>query len=172
VPDHVTDRQADGVPRQVDELVEVAADPSPAAVVDRVDRLLLGLHLDTMATMAYARLTPTGGGWQLETTSAGHLPLLVRDPDGRTRFLADVNDLMLGVRTGPRTTTRHRIPVGSSLLAYTDGLVERRGEVLTQGLERLRAAFARVPAGIEDECDHLAELGGTDDDVAFLVLHL
>lgn len=157
------------------------ADPSPAAVVARVDQLLLGLKLATMATMAYARLTPVGarggrdgsGGWEVEHTSAGHPPLLVRDPDGRTRFLEATQDLLLGVRVGPRTTTRHRLRAGSSLLAYTDGLIERRGEVLTVGLERLRGAFERAPADLERQCDFLvAELGESDDDAAFLIVHL
>jgi PAS domain S-box-containing protein len=151
------------------------SDPSPAAVVARVDQLLLGLNMATMATMAYARLTPVGAGqgWEVEHTSAGHPPLLVRDPDGRTRFLEATPDLLLGVQVGPRTTTRHRLRAGSSLLAYTDGLIERRGEVLTVGLERLRVAFERAPADLEQQCDFLvAELGESDDDAAFLILHL
>ncbi|WP_447646920.1 SpoIIE family protein phosphatase [Nocardioides zeae] len=70
---------------------------------------------------------------------------------------------------------RGRRAGGSTLLLYTDGLVERRGELLDEGIERLRAAVAAQPGlGPDALCDHvLAALGPfEDDDVAVLALRL
>ncbi|WP_337062153.1 SpoIIE family protein phosphatase [Kineococcus sp. G2] len=148
--------------------------PAPATVLDRVDRLLDGLGMTTMATLAYARATPAAdGGWVLEHATAGHPPLLVRGPDGRVEALDDVHGLMLGVQPTSRVGARRALAPGATVLAYTDGLVERRGEELTTGLERLARTLADAPADVEALCDHLLQrLGDTDDDVAFVALRL
>ncbi|WP_432483264.1 SpoIIE family protein phosphatase [Kineococcus esterisolvens] len=148
--------------------------PSPETVLDRVDRLLDGLGMTTMATLAYARATPAEDGtWLLEHATAGHPPLMVRSPDGRVDALDDVHGLMLGVQPTARAGARRRLVPGSTVLAYTDGLVERRGEELTTGLARLARTFAEAPQDVEGLCEHLlARLGDTDDDVAFVALQL
>ncbi|MCI2239613.1 SpoIIE family protein phosphatase [Paenibacillus sp. TRM 82003] len=148
--------------------------PAPATVLDRVDRLLDGLGMTTMATLAYARATPSAdGGWVLEHATAGHPPLLVRHPDGHVEALDDVHGLMLGVQPTSRVGARRALAPGATVLAYTDGLVERRGEELTTGLERLARTLADAPADVEALCDHLLQrLGDTDDDVAFVALRL
>ncbi len=82
---------------------------------------------------------------------------------------------MLGLVPDPRysTAVQPLLP-GSTLLLYTDGLVERRGEDLTDGLDRLRrhaSAAARRP--LESFCDDLlGELltAGNDDDTALVAL--
>ncbi len=66
------------------------------------------------------------------------------------------------------------VPVGAHLVFYTDGLVERRGETLYEGLERLaETAHALVKAGTDDLCrDLLAEMPGPAvDDTVVLCLH-
>ncbi|WP_432498285.1 SpoIIE family protein phosphatase [Kineococcus gypseus] len=148
--------------------------PSPSQVVDRVDRLLDGLGMATMATLAYARATPAGdGSWLLEHATAGHPPLLVRDPAGRVEVLDGVHGLMLGVQPTVRAGAAHRLVPGSTVLGYTDGLVERRGEELSVGLARLARTLADAPEDVEALCDHLLQrLGDTDDDVAFVALRL
>ncbi|WP_432504725.1 PP2C family protein-serine/threonine phosphatase [Kineococcus arenarius] len=148
--------------------------PSPSLVLDRVDRLLDGLGMTTMATLAYARATPAADGtWLLEHATAGHPPLLVRDPSGRVTTLDGVHGLMLGVQPTVRVGGSHRLAPGSTVVAYTDGLVERRGEALSTGLARLARTLADAPADVEALCDHLLErLGDTDDDVAFVALRL
>ncbi|WP_432493708.1 PP2C family protein-serine/threonine phosphatase [Kineococcus auxinigenes] len=148
--------------------------PAPEAVLDRVDRLLDGLGMATMATLAYARATPAPDGtWLLEHATAGHPPLLVRAPDGRVDTLDAVHGLMLGVQPTTRAGARRRLEPGSTVLAYTDGLVERRGEELSRGLARLARTLAEAPEDVEALCDHLlARLGDTDDDVAFVALRL
>ncbi|MDQ3990846.1 MAG: ATP-binding protein, partial [Actinomycetota bacterium] len=63
---------------------------------------------------------------------------------------------------------------GASVLLYTDGLVERVGERIDRGLERLASAVAEAPDSPQELCDHvLRELvpeGATSDDVALLAL--
>ncbi|WP_369069095.1 SpoIIE family protein phosphatase [Kineococcus terrestris] len=153
------------------------ADRSPARVLERVDDLLLGLGIPTMATLAYARLSPRpGGGWRLEHSSAGHPPLLVRTPDGVVRVLSEAADLLLGVQAGGRASAAVDLPEGSLVVGYTDGLVERRGEVLSVGLERVRAAVAAGPVDPDALCEHLlSTLGaaaGAADDVAVLAVEV
>ncbi|MEZ0166098.1 SpoIIE family protein phosphatase [Kineococcus sp. LSe6-4] len=148
---------------------------SPAAVLSRVDELTVALGMTTMATVSYARLVPDGPGhWSLEHSSAGHPPLLVRHEDGTVRYLPDASDVPLGVEPALRRETRtERLPVGSLLLGYTDGLVERRGEVLSVGQERLARVVAAAPHDPQALCDHLlAELGDSHDDIALLAVRL
>jgi serine phosphatase RsbU (regulator of sigma subunit) len=95
----------------------------------------------------------------------------VRHPDGRVAPLPHADDLMLGVQLGARTSTRLHLEPGSTVLGYTDGLVERRGEDLDVGLERLQVSFAAAPGDAEGICDHLLQLHeGSEDDVALLVV--
>ena len=166
-------------------MAEVSADP--AQVLTRVDRLVQGLDATTMATATFARLeridgtpvSPDADGpvaatsWRLRWSNAGHPPLLVRLPDGSVEALEGPEDLMLGVGDFPRASAERVLPPGSTVLAYTDGLVERRNESLNVGLARLRERLADGPQHVEALCDYLvAELGNSEDDVALLALQL
>lgn len=127
-----------------------ALDDSPSANVSRVDQAMRDLGVDGFATLVFARIEQdeadrAAGLRSLRWTNAGHPPPLLVTADGGTRLLAeDLPDLMLGVapETG-RGDNRAAIPVGSTLLLYTDGLVERRGEDITDGFARLAATAAR-----------------------------
>jgi anti-sigma regulatory factor (Ser/Thr protein kinase) len=72
-----------------------------------------------------------------------------------------------------RAENAAELAAGSTLVLYTDGLVERRGENIEDGLERLRLAAAAGPSDPDALCDHLLEqlLGdeAARDDVALLV---
>jgi serine phosphatase RsbU (regulator of sigma subunit) len=74
-------------------------------------------------------------------SNAGHPPPVLLDRNGRTRLLGPSTgkaDLLLGVDASRRRRTEQTtLPAGSTLLLYTDGLVERRGETLDDGLRRL-----------------------------------
>jgi serine phosphatase RsbU (regulator of sigma subunit)/anti-sigma regulatory factor (Ser/Thr protein kinase) len=113
---------------------------------------------------------------QLEVLTAGHLPPLMVDADGASRLLEQTPGLPVGIVPSQQwTTERYHVESGSTLLLYTDGLVERRGEPIDVGLERLKAAgrvaalatdasFAdRVYRAVLDD-DEL------DDDVALLAI--
>jgi anti-sigma regulatory factor (Ser/Thr protein kinase) len=83
---------------------------------------------------------------RLRVVNAGHLPPLVRRPDGETSYLPLEGDVPLGVTAGARYHEREfPLPRGSMLVMATDGAVEVRGESLDAGLERLRVLAAREP---------------------------
>jgi PAS domain S-box-containing protein len=158
-------------------------DAGPAAVLSRLDAAIQGLQLGTMATAAIARIEQTpeerrAGLTRLRWSNAGHPPPLVVHADGRIEELAGERpELMLGVdprtRRSDRTATVAR---GTTVLLYTDGLVEGRDLPLDEGIARLRAALAELAdRPLDALCDALiARLrpGGLQDDVALVALRL
>jgi serine phosphatase RsbU (regulator of sigma subunit) len=153
-------------------------EPSPGEVLDRVCRLVRGLDDDTIATALYARLSPPApdGSRELVYASAGHPPPVVVLPDGASDLLEIVSPV-IGVETEPRAEGRVTLPAGATLLGYSDGLVERRGTSLTDGIEALRRAAAEhAHRDPEDLAEHvLAAMEpwrSTDDDLALLVVRV
>ena len=177
------DRTAAAAMGQVRNLVRGLAydtgDP-PARLLSRLDEALRGLQLDTLATVLLGRVeTSTAAGGtrpvRLTWSSAGHLPAVLRQADGRVEVLCAEPDLMLGVL--PETERHdHRcdLPAGATLLLYTDGLVERRGKDLDEGIAWLASTLAAAGAdGPEVLCDLLLEATvgtGQDDDIALLAM--
>jgi PAS domain S-box-containing protein len=156
-----------------------APDPDPGVVLGRVDRLVQGLHVVSMATMAYARAVPPAGEgapWRVHLADAGHPPLLLRGPGGAVQVLDQVNGLLIGVDdTAQRPTTVLEVAPGSTLLAYTDGLIERPGLDLDLGIDELVQRIAATPADASPRalCD--AAVAGTldgRDDVAIIAVRL
>ncbi|HYH74115.1 MAG TPA: SpoIIE family protein phosphatase [Nocardioides sp.] len=152
----------------------------PAGVLARLDAAISGLALGTLATVLVGRLEPpaTDGGRRLRWASAGHLPPLVAGPDGDQRLLTGARpDLLLGVEpTAVRTENEAVLSPGSTLLLYTDGLVERRDQIFDDGIGLLGAALSGLrdlPVGAL--CDALlARLlpSVAQDDVALLAVRL
>ncbi len=151
----------------------------PAVVLDRLDQLVQGLGMAQLATAIYGRVTlpQDGGPGLLRLANAGHLPPVLRTPDGRARLLDEAQSLLVGADLGThRDELTAELPAGSVLVLYTDGLVEQRGLDPDEGLERLRRAVEAVDgADADSTCDQLlAALHGTerDDDVALLVVRV
>jgi sigma-B regulation protein RsbU (phosphoserine phosphatase) len=98
---------------------------------------------------------------------------LLADESGRAELASMPTDLPLGLgstQRGRRTTVFDFSP-GAMLVCYTDGLVERRGEVIDIGLERLRATVR--PGSAEDVCASLIASVGVEqpnDDIALLTI--
>ncbi|SCX42916.1 PAS domain S-box-containing protein [Klenkia marina] len=146
-------------------------DPDPAAVLGRVDRLVQGLHVASMATMAYVRAVPPAGEgrpWQLVVANAGHPPLVLRHPDGHVQVLTEPTGLLVGVDGDTRRESVHlEVPAGTVLVGYTDGLIEHPGADLDEGIAALvdRLGAADVGAGPVDLCAHAidTELDRRDD---------
>jgi anti-sigma regulatory factor (Ser/Thr protein kinase) len=110
----------------------------PASVVQAVDHLMWQLGPSAMTTLSYLVLDPLEE--TLEVVNAGHLPPLMIDPGGEPRFLSLDGGLPLGTsQTEVYGSQVVPFPAGTTVLLYTDGLVERRGSPIDAGLERLRA---------------------------------
>jgi GAF domain-containing protein len=121
-----------------------AIDEPPGQLVSRLDEALPSLGVDVLASLVHLRLTPDADRWLAEWTNAGHPAPLVVDPDGTTRWLdVDAPDLIVGVAPVPREEQTAELRVGSRLLLFTDGLVERRGEDIEHSLARLAEVAAR-----------------------------
>ena len=116
-------------------------DPTPGLVLERLDLLVQSLgDPEEVATVALGVLDPATG--RLEHASAGHLPGLLRLPDGTLEELTGGEGLPLGVEPGTRATASTVLQPGAVLVWYSDGLVERRGSGLEEGLDAFRARFA------------------------------
>jgi serine/threonine-protein kinase RsbW len=146
--------------------------PGPAELVERLHRSWPLLGLPRMATALFARLDPATGA--LRIASAGHLPpLLVHG--GGADLLDVVPGRLLGAPPGPAPEWSGELPVGATLVLYTDGLVESRTADLDEGLARLRSVAAGTGGAADPDelCDRLlAALTGPRraDDVALLAL--
>lgn len=144
---------------------------SPAETMARIDRLMATETGGAMATVLYLVLDRESG--EVCFSSAGHPPPLLLTPDG-PRFLEGGRSVPIGA-TDAAVFGEHTevIPDGSTLVLYTDGLVERRDTPLEQRLAELAAAATRSEGGIEQLCDDvLAALiaGAPADDVALLAV--
>ncbi|SOD95362.1 SpoIIE family protein phosphatase [Blastococcus haudaquaticus] len=154
-----------------------AEDPDPGSVLARVDRLVQGLQVASLATMVYARAVPPsapGAPWRVHVANAGHPPALLRSPDGGVRVLEEITGMLVGVDvTTHRGTVVLDVPPGTTLVAYTDGLIEHPGADMDEGIHELyeRVAGAPVGAGPRELCD-VAVSGALDhrDDVAVLAV--
>ncbi len=163
--------------------IAAATGGSPAEVLTSLDSCMEVLQVGTMATAAVARLEQTpaqraAGLTRLTWSNAGHPPPLVLHPDGRSTFLAaDTADLLLGVFPGtPRRQHETTLERDTTVLLYTDGLVERRTSDLDEGLDRLRSAvqdLAGLP--LDELCDGVIDRlveGRPEDDVALVAVRL
>ncbi len=110
---------------------------------------------------------------RLTVTSAGHLPPLLIS-DGRGTFVQSKVGVPIGVRAGTRyTSTSIDMPRAATLLAFTDGLVERRGESIDAGLARLQRAVSENHVALDELLGRLIDelrLEGGDDDTAIAAL--
>ncbi|HET6562296.1 MAG TPA: SpoIIE family protein phosphatase [Marmoricola sp.] len=154
----------------------------PADILRGVDRVMRTLQVDTTATAVVARLegTEPSAPTRLRWSNAGHPPPMVVTPDGAVQALgAPESDLLLGL--DPTTArTEHVMPLqsGATVLLYTDGLVERRGQSLDLGLKLLRDTLTEVAgadvdlATLCDQTLHRMRPDRPDDDVALLAIRL
>ncbi len=154
---------------------------APSAVLAAIERACVATGVRATGTVLQAHLRPEADGrWLMRWASAGHLPPVVRHPDGTTTVLTGV-DLMFGypeLREVPLTDRQVRLGPGDTVVLYTDGLVERRGSDLDIGIRRLRDTVAALdpadPARFVDETIRRMLGQGTphDDDVVVLAAHL
>jgi serine phosphatase RsbU (regulator of sigma subunit) len=152
----------------------------PGEVLWRTARAQARLLPDTLATVVYALLDPATR--KLSYANAGHPPPILATASGQVSYLDDAPGVMLGVPVEPSFTVGHRtLEPGTSLMFYTDGLIEDRRRDITDGLSVLASVMAGVmdgpaPLTAERTCATVqaALLGDTPraDDVCLLALRL
>ncbi|MFJ8976773.1 SpoIIE family protein phosphatase [Streptomyces sp. NPDC102282] len=150
----------------------------PSLIMRRLDEAMTHTSDAPMATCVFARVEGAEGGpWELHWVNAGHPPPLLVTADGDTRFLEAGHGPLLGLSSALHMglgwpDARAELPPRSTLLLYTDGLVESRTRDIEAGLALLRRhAAALAHHDVEDFLDELlARIDPSGDDVALLVL--
>ncbi|MEU7774221.1 GAF domain-containing SpoIIE family protein phosphatase [Micromonospora taraxaci] len=143
----------------------------PAEALTSLDRKIHHFEAGTLTTAVYALIAPDRTTVHL--SCAGHLPPLLVAPGQPAQLVNVTVDRPLGVGRPmiSRRTTVLDLPPGAALVFYTDGLIERRTELIDTGIERLAAAVRSEPA--EALCDHIMTTTAPehpDDDIALLVI--
>ncbi|MGW4564573.1 SpoIIE family protein phosphatase [Streptomyces sp. NPDC004561] len=120
-------------------------DRSPDEVLSGTNHLLIDLDPGQFASCCYVRLDPATG--QARVARAGHPPPLLGSPDGRTRLLDIPGGVVLGVDPRAQYPVTELLLQQDAILAlYTDGLVERPGADIDDGITALRLALSRAGA--------------------------
>ncbi|MFJ6434752.1 SpoIIE family protein phosphatase [Streptomyces sp. NPDC091416] len=147
-------------------------DLPPHEVLQLLDGLAAEIDASQIATCAYAVHDPNEG--LLVYSSAGHLPILVREEDGTVNRAEDPTGPPLGTGGWIHTSGTIALPPGSTAVLYTDGLVERRSEDIDEGVASLERALAGAKGSPQVVCDRLMRslniTAEHDDDVAVLVV--
>jgi serine phosphatase RsbU (regulator of sigma subunit) len=147
-------------------------DPEPAAVVARLDAMVVAYGSEQLVTLVYLLADAARG--TVSVCNAGHPPASVLRADGTVDRLPAADGPPLGVSPATRLAVQVPFRPGDTLLAFTDGLVERRDEDIDTGLARLgdavpRLAVASLAQGVRAVVE--AVLDETyDDDMAAVAL--
>jgi serine phosphatase RsbU (regulator of sigma subunit) len=148
-----------------------AVDPTPATVMENLDRMFDQYPSDQLVTLVYLVADPARD--ELVVTNAGHPPPVLLRADGSTEQLPFADGVPLGTLPSGRRQSVVPFHAGDVLLAYTDGLIERRDEDIDVGQDRLVAALGTLrepdlsPA-LNRVVDEVRD-PTRDDDVAALV---
>ena len=144
---------------------------TPGEALGRLNHLARQLLPTELATVVVADVVP--GGTEVRIASAGHLPALAAGPGG-ARLLVPPRAPGVGMVADPTyETASFTLAPGEALFLYSDGLVERRGETIDDGLDRLLAVAADLPADLDEACGELLRRVrgvGADDDVTLLAV--
>jgi serine phosphatase RsbU (regulator of sigma subunit)/anti-sigma regulatory factor (Ser/Thr protein kinase) len=144
----------------------------PAEVLQRLNRFQFQLDEDAMATVVMVVLDPANN--RLTWANAGHPPPLVLEPAGPRYLEHRAGGVPLGAIEEPRyVDAEAELLPGSTVILYTDGLVEHPGRPLAEGFDRLLAAIEHCTLEPEGLCDAILDgtLGNatSPDDVTFIV---
>lgn len=116
----------------------------PAEVLRRMDRKIQYFESGSLATVMYAVVTADRTAVRI--SSAGHLSPIYAPPDGPAVLVPVEPDLLIGLDVAAkRRSVSIDLAPGAVLCTYTDGLTERKGEIIDDGIERLRACVVALP---------------------------
>ncbi|MEU4353099.1 SpoIIE family protein phosphatase [Streptomyces virginiae] len=149
----------------------------PEQALGALERACRRLHLPASGTALHAHLIPMGDGhWQLRWSNAGHPAPLLVTADGAVESLTK-HDVLLhhALEPGPRTCDSRSLAPGTTLLLYTDGLVEEPGGDIEDNVDRLAHRLAAAPPDVPLDgllrslMDAVAPRDARDDAVLFAV---
>jgi serine phosphatase RsbU (regulator of sigma subunit) len=143
----------------------------PAEVLDRLDRKMQHFEPDAMATVLYAVIEPQLG--RMDICLAGHFPPVIAYPGQPAELASVATGMIIGIADQVRRpATTVQIPPGTLLCFYTDGLIERPGELIDDGLTRLcQAVTAQSPdVACAAVMQALVGSGSARDDIALLMV--
>ncbi|MGW0985880.1 PP2C family protein-serine/threonine phosphatase [Streptomyces sp. NPDC002486] len=147
---------------------------SPAAVLTRLDHTLQAVTPNPVTTTALARIEPEGRGWRLRWSTAGHVPPLLITPERRVEILSAEPGLPLGVDPEePRPDHSRFLDPGTTLVFFTDGLIEHPSRSIDESLAELAGlAAVHTALPLPDFVCALADHHPSDghDDMALLAL--
>lgn len=150
-------------------LAYVAQDPSPASVITRLAEFAEAADDSRFATVLCVVMDLDAG--ELTVATAGHPAPLLLAGDEAGYVEPAIGPPIGAPRHAPYRETTTAIPEDGGLLVFTDGLVERRGEIIDAGLERLRTTALEHRLALDRLIDSLAAdlaVGGHDDDAAMV----
>ncbi|OBH58922.1 SpoIIE family protein phosphatase [Mycobacterium sp. E2479] len=146
----------------------------PAVLLEQLDSAA-SLIPNAYCTTVFLAILDTETGL-LQYSNAGHMPAVLAGPEpGMTAVLTDAASLPLAVRRNqPRPQATQVLPPGSTLMLFTDGLVERKHESIDEGIARAADVLAQtMTSPLDTVADvvlrELAPAAGYDDDVAMVI---
>lgn len=149
----------------------IAVDPTPEAVLGKLDLLFATYDMAQLVTLVYGIADP--GRDELALINAGHPPPVVLRADGAAEQLPSAEGPPLGIGEDGRRSTVVGFHTGDTLVAFTDGLIERRGEDIDHGQLRVLEGVAGLSReALDPALENLVEAvrdHTREDDVAVLV---
>lgn len=148
---------------------------SPLRLLSHLDRLAQATGLGHQARLLYLTLQPATG--ELRYANAGSCPpLLLHDGVPGGRFLHPTNGPPIGASSADRQERALSLTSGTTLLLFTDGLVESRTVPWDAGMEHLRMTSSEAPYELDDLCEHVLRTCRAhlrrDDDICLLGVRL
>jgi serine phosphatase RsbU (regulator of sigma subunit) len=147
---------------------------APGVVLAQLDRTLQAMTSNPITTTTLARIEPDGAGWRLHWSSAGHVPPLLIVPGRQAESLFAEPGLPLGVDPEqPRPDHSRYVPADSTVVFFTDGLIEHPARSIEESLDELTDlatlyAALPLPELVQALADHHPSDG--HDDMAVLAL--
>ena len=150
----------------------ITVDPAPDRVIAHLEQMFSLLSITRLVTLAYAVIDPSAGEMQL--ANAGHYPPLVVQANGDAHFAQTPPRRPLGTSPDADTATTFELAADDTLLLFTDGLIERRGETIDVGLKRAHdnasvLSGAQLHRALSQLVDRVHDGGGPDDVTALAV---
>lgn len=151
-----------------------AANPAPLAVLTALDEVALDLDADEIVTLTYVLLDLPAG--HAHVARAGHLPPVVVDAAGHASVIYDGGSTPLGAPDPDRVEATVPLGRGSTLVLFTDGVVEEREHAITEGLDLLVDTVAAAGRDLHEDpqgtVERLVAHADGEDDMALLVAAL